>query len=1004
MRHQIIRRSRIVAAIAATSLGMTLGFAVHAQDEADDETSTDLGKLVVTGSKLPRAGFDTVLPATVVTSEFIEDRGITNAADVLNELPAFGLPGNSTQGDQGSFGIGQNFVNFYGLGSQRTLTLVNGRRFVSSNSPNLFGNASAGLQVDLNVIPATLIDRIETVSVGGAPIYGADAIAGTVNVILKKDFEGFQVGTTYGETLHDSDLAEQTVNILYGANFDRGRGNFVFGFERNDRDGLIESDRDHLQAGWQFREPPAGSDSPFTRVLVRDAHANIVAPGGALTPGSTLLPNRGVGAWDGNFLQFAPDGSIVPYNVGSPTGNAVWSIGGDGIFLPDLTSLFTPYDRTLVTSFLNYEWTPEINAFGEFYYANTNAKELVNQPAYQSGFFGEEAFALNFQSDHPLLTPEARQTLTDLGADDFWIHRASTDLGSGAIEDELNLWRAVAGLQGYLPVFGRELNWDVSYIRGKSDMVTRSSDLSNERFFYALDVVDVGNGPQCRVVADPSSRPADPGAPFGTTLSQNVYDSCVPLDIFGQGRASPEALAYIGALSVAKTEIEQEVYSANANIPAFTLPAGDVQVGVGYEHRVESAAFAVDGFTAHGLGRSVPIEATAGRYTTDEYYAEFRLPVISPDMDIPFARAAVIEAAYRSVDNSFAGKDDIYTIGGQFAPIDDVQIRGNITRSVRAPAITELFLPLSGTFSFANDPCDSRYVDEGPSPATRRANCVADGINDPDNFTSNVANASVQGRAGGNRNLSNEVADAWTVGFVLRPRWVEDLTVAIDWVEFDIEDSIEQFTLQQVMESCYDDASFPNSFCSQFTREADGQLPAVNAFTTGFVNAGKKTFRGLTVDSEYSLDLADVDWIRNMMPSVGKLRTSAFLFFPREDLTIVGTSIDDDQGEPGNSDVQAQLNFQYLHGPWRSLLQSRYIGKATINNNDVATSRDVRELDAVWLFNAGVSYQVTSKVGVQMNINNLFDDTPEAAAIASGNDGVYDNIGRYVRLGLRAEF
>lgn len=210
------------------------------------ETGAMIETMVVTGSRIPRAGFDTMLPATVINSEFLEAGGFTNAADALNEVPSFGLPASSTQGDQSGFSVGQNFVNFFGLGSQRTLTLVNGRRFVSSNAPTIFSDGAPGLQVDLNVIPSSMIERIETVAVGGAPIYGADAIAGTVNVILKDDFEGFEVGGSFGSNFDEGDMDEETFNLLYGVNFADGRGNLVFGFERNEREGLIRSDRKHL--------------------------------------------------------------------------------------------------------------------------------------------------------------------------------------------------------------------------------------------------------------------------------------------------------------------------------------------------------------------------------------------------------------------------------------------------------------------------------------------------------------------------------------------------------------------------------------------------------------------------------------------------------------------------------------------------------------------------------------------------------------------------------------
>jgi iron complex outermembrane recepter protein len=300
-----------------------------------------------------------------------------------------------------------------------------------------------------------------------------------------------------------------------------------------------------------------------------------------------------------------------------------------------------------------------------------------------------------------------------LGVDSFWLQRASIDLGDRRIDQELNLWRAVAGLRGDFEFGGRNLNWDVAFIRGKSDSETRQNEIVNDRFFYALDVMETPDGLACRVVADPSSRPQDPAGGFGTSLPQDVFDDCVPLDIFGEGRASAEAIDYITAAATSRTSIEQQVFSVNANMDVFDLPAGSVFLGVGYENRREDATFATGGLMSLGLGRAVPIGSTAGGYKTNEYYAEFYAPLVSESMDIPLLERASIEGAYRIVDNSLAGKDNIWTIGGRFAPIQDVEFRGNVTRSVRAPAITELFLPLSGVFSFATDPCDAtqRFVE-----------------------------------------------------------------------------------------------------------------------------------------------------------------------------------------------------------------------------------------------------------------------------------------------------
>ncbi|MEZ5561186.1 MAG: TonB-dependent receptor [Pseudomonadales bacterium] len=990
--------SVVSATLLCAALPATAEEAMTGVEQTDDGSYIET--MVVTGSRIPRAGFDTMLPATQIDAERLRIAGYTNAADALNDLPSFGLPGASTQGDQSEYSVGNNFVNFLGLGSQRTLTLVNGRRFVASNSPTLFSDASPGLQVDLNVIPASMIERIETIAVGGAPIYGADAIAGTVNVILKDDFEGFEISGSYGQTENYNDMEEDRFNLLYGTNFDEGRGNIVIGFEYNQREGQNESDRRHLKRGWQFREP--ADDSPYDRVLVQNAHANIVSNGGVITPGDLLIPNFGLGAWDdGNYYQFGRDGSMVPYDVGTPTGNAVWSLGGEGLFLPDVTALFTPYDRTIASSFANYQINDRIEWFGEFIFSNANTKELVNQPAYQSGLFGDESYALNFSIDHPLLTQSARDTLTSLGADNFWLQRSSIDLGDRRIEQELNLWRIATGFRGDFDIGDRTVNWEFAYIKGESNTDTRQAEIVSSRFFYALDVVDVGNGPECRVVADPASRPADPADPFGTNLPTAAFDDCVPLDIFGEGRASPEAIAYISADATSKTQIEQEVFSLNANADVFDLPAGAFSLAAGYERRKEYASFRPGGLSELGLGRSIGVNGSEGQYRTDEYYAEFFAPIISEDMGIPFLFNGSVEGAYRIVDNSLAGEENIWTIGGRLAPIQDIELRGNVTKSVRAPAITELFLPLSGEFTFANDPCDQRFVDLGPNPSARRANCIADGITDPDTFVSNVANASVQGKSGGNLNLENETADAWTVGAVLRPRFIDGLTMAIDYIEIDLEDAIESFTLTQIMESCYDQSSFPNSFCDQFTRLPNGQLPATNAYVSGYVNAGVRKYRGYTVDMEWMQDLAEWGFIGNRFDNPGALNVSIYAHMPREDVTIIKESIDDNQGEDANPDIQAQMAIRYLRDTWSAYVQTQYISEVTINNNDIATSRDKRTVPEQWLFHVGFNYEVNENLDFQINVRNLFDKEPRPEAIAAGIDGIYDNIGRYIRGTVR---
>lgn len=1011
--HVNTRRLRRASPLAV-AISMALSPAVMAQD-IDEE---NIEEVTVTGSRIPRAGFDTLQPAIVVDGEFLEDRGFTDVGSALFELPAFGASGNNPQNGsdaQSGFSVGQVFVDFFGLGSQRTLTLVNGRRFVSSNTPALSTSpnviTTSGLQVDMNNIPVSLIDRIETVAVGGAPVYGADAIAGTVNVIMKQDFEGFEIRSNYGVG-EDDLLEETTASFAWGANSADGRGNVVLSIEVSDRAGMIGSDAPHLRRGWQFRNT---GDANFAQTLIERGTANIVSNDGVITPtGVNSLPNFGSGSFsDGNFYQFAPDGSIRPYNVGTAVQNPVWSIGGDGLFLPDVTSLRTPTRRSLATVLAHYEVAPAVEAFAEVWVSEIDARELVRQPAYQSSLFPDEESALTFPIDYPLLTPEAQATLAGFSVDDdnnpltapvpitsFDLHRSSIDLNLLGDETVANnsLLRVVGGLRGDFAVGNRDYGWEVSYNRGRSTGQVRRGLLDNNRFFYALDLIEDPNNPGeygCRVTLDPSSRPADPGAPFGANLpNTDVYSGCVPLDLFGSERPSEAARDYIGVTEQSRSVLEQEVISANLNGDVFDLPAGPIGFAVGFESRTEKGNFDTSGFSQLGLGRDDAVQPIAGEYTSDEIYAEFYAPLVSPDMDIPFVEALSIEGAWRNLDNDLAGTDQAWTIGGRWMPVEDVEIRGNVTQSVRAPSIQELFLPQTGVSSFAADPCDNREIDGGPDPALRRANCVAGGgglpaIPDPDNFVSEVANASKSGLNGGNLNLNNEVADAFSIGVILRPRWVEGLQVSVDYVDFDIEDSIESFTLTQVMRGCYDSPSFPNNLCNQFTRLPNGQLPGNNAFEVGFVNAGQRTFQAYTAEVLYTADLMG-----------GQFDIGGSVMHTVENKTVVLGSPDEDAGEIGSPDWQANFRFGYSRDNWSALIQPRFIGSGRRSLEDPADRFPNMGKGDTWIWNAAFQYDVTDTLGLQFNINNVTNTLPAPKVIAWGLGNIYGNIGRYYRVGF----
>ena len=235
---------------------------------------------------------------------------------------------------------------------------------------------------------------------------------------------------------------------------------------------------------------------------------------------------------------------------------------------------------------------------------------------------------------------------------------------------------------------------------------------------------------------------------------------CQPLNLFGENAASPEALEYVVQQSSTNNDIDQSVFNANFGGELFDLPGGTVAFNVGYETRRETARFVPSAADEVGLGRTAESPITGGSYSTDEYYGEVFVPIIDPDMEIPYLYDAQFEASYRNIDNSIAGEAEAWTVGFQLSPIEGLQFRGNMTESLRAPSLDELFSPITTSFQSADDPCDDRNINDRPN---FQANCIAEGVRTDTNgdgiaagtIRSNVQNAPARGRAGGNPNLSN---------------------------------------------------------------------------------------------------------------------------------------------------------------------------------------------------------------------------------------------------------
>jgi outer membrane receptor protein involved in Fe transport len=958
--------------------------------------SDELKEVVVTGSRIARPDLDRLQPTQIVTSQTFDDRGYLDVGQALAELPAFSVSPSSPANTQAGFGIAQNFVDLYGLGSQRTLVLVNGRRFVSSSTASLNGAGAnnpvggPGQQVDLNVIPTKLIDRVETISVGGAPIYGADAIAGTVNIILKKDYQGFDVDAQVGVSNQD-DAWNYRVRALAGQNFADGRGNITAVAEMTKTDGLTGTDRAGYAQDLGFYAP--ATPGKYQTVLTPYASVPQVNFGGIplvddvfFSPPIWGVPNTALGVTNGagQLLAWGNQGNnLIPYNTGIQTGNPIFNEGGDGLRLSTVSNLLSPTERMNADLLGNFKINDYVNTFAEGWFSETHATNLLAQPAYNAAIFGTAGtvngnFVLNVNNPYLSTADRAliQTALNNYAANKplggfvdpnwnnstFYVSRANIDLQNGLASATQVLARGVVGMNGDFNIGERAYNWEVALNYGESNGNQINPSYVFQNVQNALNAT-LNSAGQIVCAGNPKNAPT-------TTLSS----TCAPLNIFGEGSPSLAARQYITHLAQAQSINTQRDATANFGGDVLKLPAGEWKVAVGYENRRESAEFTPDNFYLQDLGQA-QVTAVAGAYHTNEAYVETLIPIFEPAQDIPVLHRVEIEGAARRVDNSIAGSATTWTEGLKWAPTQDIQFRANRTKSIRAPAITELFLPSATVFSFASDPCDKNFSNQGTAPATREKNCRAAGIN-PLSFVSNVVNASAIGTTSGNTDLQSEIADSRTVGVVLQPRWVPRLNIAVDYVHIKLQQAIETLNLTQVLDACYDSSDFPNNpSCHDFTRNASGQI---TNYHVGYVNAGLLEFRGIT---------AELDYLWELPAALGSLQLRTNYLDTKQLLSQVGSaSANDLSGElanaPGIPKSKGTIDLDYHDGPIGWDWQGVFLGRINFNNQNTPTTQDYSSLAPWWVINTTLSYDVTKNFVARLIVDNVFDKQPPFPALA----------------------
>lgn len=1011
-------RTRLAIGVAVASLGtVAAANAANAQsqpDPAQSQSDPQAGPaegegqdIIITASRISQSPIAAQPTATLGSVE-IEKRGYTNLGNALQELPVFSMPTNSPIGSQGSFSAGQTFVNMYNLGSQRTLTLVNGNRFVTTATSSIFGPV-AGSPVDFASLPTNLVDRIETVSVGGAPIYGSDAIAGTVNVILKKNFEGFAVNGQTGIS-EKGDGGNYNVSALAGKNFAEGRGNITLSVQYDKQNGIPTSDRYNLSADGPFYTT-APSGAAFQQQLYYGGQRYGVFTNTGMPMFADGVPIYGgqvdsaITDAQGRALVFSSTGHLTPFANGQATGNGLIQAGGDGFRIRDYDNFLTDSNRFSATALFHYDFSDKFRFSGEAWYGRSVATNLRAQPFYNTALFGNAGDVngnLVLSTANPFLSDADRATIVDnlaangMDTSSFLLARANTDLATGSFRTATNLYRLVGGFDGDFKIGDRAFSWEVKATYGRADTNTTTREVVTQNYFNALNAVRDGND---NIVCAPG---------YTNAAIATISSTCAPLNVFGTNQASQAALDYITAIAKPKQSNTQFDVVADVKGSLAKVPAGEVKFVLGYEHRYESTDFRPGAFyygqdngdgTRTQYGNTIPIDPVSGSYNTNEVFGELNVPVVSGDMHVPLIYSLELQGAGRYVKNSMTGGFWSYTGGGKYAPFRGLTLRGNYTRSFRAPAISELFAPNGQVFDTANDPCDRRYIAGGPNPTQRAANCAAAGL--PGGFTSNVVDFTAPGTFSGNTNLQNEIADSWTAGGVFQPAFIPGLQLSADYVSIDVKNEISTVDLTDTMNACYDSANYPNSpYCGLFTRDTDGQI---TSFSTSNYNIGIERFRGVQASFNYNLPLSRL----GMSASAGTVSLGVNYLHTIEHYYRIGTNdIQYKLGTAAEPKDNLTANLNYDNGGLNFMWQTIYSGPTRINVNVPTSNYQYPNIGAYWMFNTSLGLDLNKQFNVRLIVNNVLNKSlPFPYVVGDNQARFYDALmGRYFRVNVGFKF
>jgi len=958
-------------------------------------------KIVVTGSRLRRDSFSVATPLVTMDLDEIQDTGLGSLSEILVDgMPAIS-EGSSNSNSQSSVqNTGLSTIDLRNLGTNRTLTLVDGRRVVS--------NSYSGNYVSLSTIPSGMVQRVEIISGGASATYGSDAIAGVVNIITQTDKEGFGFKARSGEST-EGGAKEFTLDLNYGTSFDNDRGYMYFSTNWERQFGLTFDDRDQAQIEDSYRY---NASEGCNQMLTEDGYQCM------RDISQADWRSRSDGTLGGVFGEYSKNDTQFWYDESGLRSD--WKDNEEkyGINSQQYVALKVPDDALSSAVKINYDITDDLTSY---FQVQLSQNHSVNNKSPEDEYEGAYALTLDPETGAPgrvkpgyisMDNPYVPQEIKDAGLykDRIYWDRRFDEVGNIVTDNERTTMRSWAGLQGV--VFDGEWDWDLSVGYGKfKQEQTRYNELNTFRVANALDAeyADDGVTIQC---ADADAR----------------AEGCAPLNLFGIGSISTEAADYIRSNPTITTDIEQINVLGYVAGDLFEMPAGTVSAVFGAEYRRDSQKVKTSDEQQYGGITFNVVPSFEGEVEVYEAFAEAAFPLLK---DAPLAKNLTAELSARIADYSMenVGMVSSYKMGLIWEPIEGYMVRGNYSRAQRAPTITELMSPPRGDYDSFNDICDGLTAtstgaghDKCRLEPTLAEIIATEGEFEDDNnsYSPNT----------GNSELKEETADTYTFGLTMAPSQIKGLRIAIDYYDIEVTDAISQISNQNIISECYDSSAEwgdTNSFCNDISRDDEGNI--IEILQRSF-NLDSLTSRGYDVAVEYRFDLDDL----------GRLKLKG-------DLTHVIENSQTYEGNDGFETVQyaGQLNTDVftdkasvsltwykddLRVRWSTKYKSDVISSQSrqetyddyiADNTAACTAGDdscvenpetlaYHNIPSYVKHSLSVSYNMDigtdSRMRLFGGVNNIFDNTGPFVLGGKGNfDSNYGGgVGRFAYLGAEVKF